>query len=222
MTQPVVPTPPAAPATPPAAPPVAPAAPVVTPPVAPAAPVAPAVPAEDVTSLPDWAQKAIKDARADAAKARTDGKKTAAQEAREAMAQEIGKAIGLVPNGTPVDPAELTKQLEAARGTQRQALVDLAIYQSAGKQGVAASALADSRAFATKVATLDPTAADFATALDALIKSAAEENPALRVGQAPVASGTEFTGGPGETPSNTATMSIDDFRKERAKRRGRG
>lgn len=67
----------------------------------PAAPDAPAVPAvagsEDVSSLPQWAQKQLTDARAEAAKSRTVAKQNAAQEATAEITQRLAEALGITP-----------------------------------------------------------------------------------------------------------------------------
>jgi hypothetical protein len=54
-------------------------------------PGAPEQPTEDITSLPEWAQKQIRDARAEAAKSRTTAKQTAAQEARDQVTAQKAK-----------------------------------------------------------------------------------------------------------------------------------
>ncbi|MEO6085195.1 MAG: hypothetical protein ABIQ18_18980, partial [Umezawaea sp.] len=54
-------------------------------------------PAEgDIKSLPEWAQTAIEKLRGEAGKARTTAKANAADEARQQLAQDIGKVLGLV------------------------------------------------------------------------------------------------------------------------------
>lgn len=66
---------------------------------------------QDVSQLPDWAQKLIKEARADAAKSRTTAKQTAAEEARTALLADISKALGMNPDDEPT-VEQLAAELE--------------------------------------------------------------------------------------------------------------
>lgn len=161
----------------------------------------------DVASLPDWAQKLLRDARADAGKARTTAKQTAADEARQELAQQIGKALGLVQDDQPADPAKLTEQLAARQASERDALVRLAVFETATEHGGNPSALTDSRTFLAKVAQLDPTAADFSAQVAAAATEAVGTNPALKAAQAAStpAGGVEFTGGATGGPARTYT-----------------
>lgn len=203
------PTPPAPPAPAPPAPPVPtpPLAPPVPPPPAPSAPPTPA-PTNDVKSLPDWAQKIITDANAEAGKARTTAKANAAAEAREQLLKDLGL---LKPDETP-DPAKLAAELgekdtrlaSLAESTRTQA-IELAAYKAAGKHEANPAALLDSRAFLESVKGLDPSADDFATKLDTAIKTAVEANQQLRmVPGAPRRGGGDFAGGPGTTGRPTS------------------
>lgn len=164
-----------------------------------------------VESLPEPIAKVIRDAREDAGKARTTAKANAANEARQSLAQEIGKALGIVQDDKPADPAELTRtiatqtsQIGDLTSTVRQQKVELAIHAAAGKHQANASALLDSRAFLKSVEGLDPTADDFTTKLDDAIKAAVDSNAQLRTGQAPRRGGGEFAGGPGATGRPTS------------------
>jgi hypothetical protein len=195
----------------PAPAPTAPAAPAATDPgqapaaVQPAAPAAPAAPAQqptvgdqvDVSTLPPAVQKLITDARAEAGKARTTAKQQAADEARKELAQQIGKALGLVQDDNP-DPAKLTEQLTAQTAAARQSAVQLAVYRAAGKVGANADALLDSVGFANATKDLDPNGADFGTQVEAAITAAVAANPLLKTAPAgPARSGGQFTGAPG-------------------------
>ncbi|MFJ7070178.1 hypothetical protein [Streptomyces sp. NPDC101115] len=195
--------------TPPAAPPAA-NPPTPAPPAAPPAALAPATDG-DVKSLPEWAQKALSDARAEAGKARTTAKENAANEARQQLAQDIGKALGIVKADEPADPAKLTAtigeqttRIGSLEGTVRSLTIELAAYRAAGKHEANPAALLDSRSFLESVKGLDPTATDFATKLDAAIKTAVENNQQLRGGQAPRRGGGDFAGGPGTTGRPTS------------------
>jgi hypothetical protein len=150
---------------------------------APVAPVAPATaPAEDVASLPAWAQKMLKDTREEAAKGRTEAKKAAADEARALLAQEVGKALGLIETPDPAAAAKVTAdERDAARQEARAIKVENAVLKMAGKHGANPEALTDSRSFMTTLATLDPAAPDFAVQVETAIKAAVEANPLLKL-----------------------------------------
>lgn len=179
-------------------------APVVTPatvaaqiaPQTPAQPAAAAAEPQDVASLPDWAQTLVKDLRAEAGAARTTAKATAAQEARDALVQDLGKALGLAKDGdTPPDPATLAAQLTEQQAAARTAQVELAVYRAASTTGADPAALLDSRAFLDSVKDVDP--AD-AAAITAAITKAITDNPRLKTVQAASKSGADLTGRTGE------------------------
>ena len=200
-------------------------------------------PRQEVSELPDWAQKIIKDARDDAAKARTGAKATAAEEARKAMAEDIGRALGIITDETPAEdklsPDQLKDLLAGERTTAKSARVELAVFKAAqGGGGFNAAALLDSRAFLDSIKDVDPGDAEaLATKIAAAVEaqpwlaqqaapSTPEPTPATVPGQAPAApvapvppvappSGGQFAGGPGAQPQDLSTMSIDDFRKLR-------
>lgn len=130
-------------------------------------------------SDPNAARAEIERLRKENAKDRTSAKETAATEARNELAQTIGKALGLIQEDKPVDPAELTAQLTASQGAARQAQVELAVYRNAGDADP--SALLDSRAFLDKVKDIDPGDAD---AFTAAISEAVQANPRLAASQA--------------------------------------
>lgn len=129
---------------------------------------------------PESAKAEIERLRKENGAARTNAKAQAAEEARNELAQTIGKALGLV-EGEPVDPAKLTEQLTAEQSNARQARLELAVFRNAGDDADA-SALLDSRTFLEKVAAIDP---NDSQAIKAAITEAVEANP--RLGKAPVA-----------------------------------
>src|SRR5690606_17831501 len=73
-------------------------------------------------------RKELRQANAEAAKARTNAKKAAADEARAEIMKEIGKVLGLVEDDkdTPPDPAKLTAEIEKAKAAHRETAVELA------------------------------------------------------------------------------------------------
>lgn len=166
-----------------------------------------------VESLPDAVQKIIREARDEAGKARTTAKANAAAEARAALAQEIGKALGLVKDDETPDPAKLTEQLTATQAQARQAAVELAVYKAAGKHSGDPVAILDSRAFLASVTDLDPNGSDFNTAVNAAIKAAVEGNPKLKsTAPAAGASTVQHAGGSGEA-ARTLDAQIEEARK---------
>ncbi|MFD8151739.1 hypothetical protein ACFV28_13440 [Streptomyces sp. NPDC059720] len=158
----------------------------------------------------------LADARKEAGKSRTTAKQRAAEEARTELAQQIGRALGLVDDDTPPDPDQLAQQLAAEQAKARQTAVELAVFRTAPTAGADPDALLDSRAFADSVANLDPTDTD---AIKNAITAAVEANPRLAAqqqapqqqGTGPARSGAEFTGGGGSevTPAQFAAMTYE-------------
>ncbi|MGN8049556.1 hypothetical protein ACTJKO_07665 [Curtobacterium sp. 22159] len=134
--------------------------------------------AQDVASLPQWAQKVISDARADAAKYRT-GQQTAQQE----LADKIAQAIGLKADES-TDPAALTQKLTEAQQATAQKDRQLAVFRAAAdtKQ---ANALLNRLDFTNSIAGLDPTDGD---AFAAAVKAAVDADPSLKAARAAGAS----------------------------------
>ncbi|GII84590.1 hypothetical protein Ssi03_25800 [Sphaerisporangium siamense] len=155
----------------------------------------------DVASLPDWAQKLIRDARAEAASSRTNAKQQAANEARQDLAQQIGKIVGLVKgDDAPADPAKLAQQIGDLSGENRSLRTELAVFKAAAKVGADAAKLTDSRSFLAQLDKLDPSADGFDAKLRELMKKTVEDNPIYRADAAPAPrGGAEPPGRPGKT-----------------------
>ncbi|MFE9645312.1 hypothetical protein ACFYO0_14585 [Streptomyces sp. NPDC006365] len=161
---------------------------------------------QDVKSLPEWAQKLITDARAEAGKARTVAKQNAANEARQQLTQDIGKALGLIEGDKAPTPEELTEQLRQSHGALTKAqeeaassAIELHVYKTAQRLGADADALLDSRAFCDQIDAIDPGSdtAAFSAAVEQAIQAALGRNPGLRargVGR----SGADLSGGSGD------------------------
>lgn len=198
----------------------------------------------EISSLPQWAQDLIKNTRNENMRTRVEAKKQAAEEAaveaRKSMAQEIGRALGIIDPDTSdeaqLSPEDLQSLLTNERTSTQMARTELAVFKAASSSGGAlnASALLDSRSFLDAVKDLDPGDTE---AINAAIVAAVQANPWLAVEKtpattetAPVAetvapvlpstasplappSGGSFAGGPGAQPQDVTTMSIDDFRK---------
>lgn len=184
-------------------------APAPTPAPAPPAPTptpAPPTPAGDDTKPggepwddPAKAKAEIERLRRENASERVNAKKAAADEARKDLAQQVGKALGLVDDDTEIDPAQLAAETEQLRNENRITRVELAVYRAAAKHQGDPDALLDSRTFLAKVADLDPKGEDFTTQLDDAIKQALVDNPKLKTAPAAGASSVNHAGGTGET-----------------------
>lgn len=147
---------------------------------------------EDITALPEWGQKLIRDARAEAAKSRTSAKQTAADEARQQTLAQVAKALGIGKEGQPVDPDELTAQIQDAQAAAWRSGVELTVHRVATRLGADVEALLDSNQFLDTLDDLvddDPRSPDFAAALEAKVQAALEKHPNKykAAGQAPAA-----------------------------------
>lgn len=151
-------------------------------------------------------QKMVADLRKENAAARVNGKQTAAEEARKELAQQLGKALGLVEDDTAPTPEQLTAQLTASQEAARTSAVELAVYKTTQQHGGNPAALTDSRAFLAKVADLDPTAEDFTTKVIEAAKKAVSENPTLKAAQAAGQSTIDNPGGSGDRPKQPASL----------------
>ena len=164
-----------------------------------------------VEDLPEWAQKIINDARDGEAKARTSAKQQAADEARTQLAQEIGKALGLVKDGdeTP-KPEELLTKAQEAQTKAEQAAADtareLAIYRNAHTAGLDPDKVLDSRKAMAALTDVDH--AD-TTKLAEALKALANDNTHLRA-RAAGASTIDTSGGTGERSNTTRHVSLEE------------
>lgn len=153
---------------------------------------------------PAVAKAEIERLRRENASSRTNAKATAAEEARKELAQQIGKALGLVQDEA-VDPAELTQQLTKAQQEQRQAALELAIYRATPDAAVA-NALLDSRTFLATVSDLDP---NDGTAIAAAVGEAVQNIPALgKRLPAPIPG----QGSSGSGPATAAQLTASDLK----------
>lgn len=159
---------------------------------------------KDVDSLPSWAQKLIKDARADAGKARTSAKQQAADEARAALMAEFAKTLGLDSDGEPsVDNLraqleELQSEKAELEAAQTESSYRDAVRTAASAANADADALLDSAGFRDAVqAELDDefTDEDLTKAVAKVTKEFAKKARFAK-STAPPRSGGEITGGP--------------------------
>lgn len=155
---------------------------VATPAPVPTAPTDPPPTPEPVAnpwSNPVAAEAEIKRLRNENGAARTNAKAQAAEDARNELAQTIGKALGLVAD-EPLDPAKLTESLTTSQADAKQARVELAVFRNAATAGGDPAALLDSSSFLASLAAVDPSDS---AAVTAAIQSAITANP--RLGAAP-------------------------------------
>jgi hypothetical protein len=149
--------------------------------------------AQDVSALPEWAQKLIKDTRGEAASNRTA--KTQAEKDKADMLSKIGQALGLTKDEKP-DPEKLAADLASRDSALRDTQIQLAVLKNAPGAKGDPDALLDSNSFMKALAELDPAAGDFNSKITAAITAAVKANPKLGVG-APVGSGGREIGGQG-------------------------
>jgi hypothetical protein len=149
--------------------------------------------AQDVSALPDWAQKLIKDTRGEAASNRTA--KTQAEKDKADMLSKIGQALGLTKDERP-DPEKLAADLASKDSTLRETQIQLAVLKNAPGAKGDPDALLDSNSFMKALAELDPAAGDFNSKITAAITAAVKANPKLGAGT-PVGSGGREIGGQG-------------------------
>ena len=196
--------------------PTAPGAPPAQPPAQPPAPAG-QQPTQDVSQLPDWAQKLIADARGEAAKTRTTAKQAAADEARQELAKTIGKALGLTTGDDAPDPEQLTSQLSEYQTENWSVGVENLILRNAGKYGVNAAAVLDSVSFWESLGDLQgasPRDADFAAQVEASVKKLAETNPAFKAAPAgPARAGADMTGGTPPPPAKRPTSLVEALKR---------
>ncbi|MFI6497172.1 hypothetical protein [Nonomuraea typhae] len=165
--------------------------------------------AKRVDQLPTWAQKLIKETRAEAADWRSklkDAQKAAddataqqgpsqdeiTEQVKTDFAQQIAKALGLVSEEEkPIDPQQVIETLTAERDStaqerdkererHRRALIELAVHRASQKVGADPDALLDSRSFLKAVRDMDPDAEDFSTVLAESLQTAVENNPKFK------------------------------------------
>lgn len=191
-----------------AAAPPAPAAPTAPPAPAPQAPPAPAAPQQPETDKgkdpwddPAAARAEIERLRRENAADRVNAKQAAADAAKAELTQQIGKALGLVKDDEPVDPARLTEQLTTAQKESRAQQLENAILRAAIKRGADPDALIDSRSFMERAAQTDPTDA---AGIAALIDGALTGNSRFKGVQAAPAGGADLGPG-GQTAPRTYT-----------------
>lgn len=173
---------------------------------------APASPWDD----PAAAKAEIERLRKEAGAERVNAKKQAADDARAELTQSLAKALGIVQDDAPIDPAQLTQELTAAQTAAQQARVELAVYRAADAVKGDPSALLDSTSFLKSLEGIDPT--DTA-AVTAAITAAVTANPRLGADTEPrppapnPAQGAATPGAPGFEAAIEAATKARDFQR---------
>jgi hypothetical protein len=156
-------------------------------------------------------RQALEKDLADLKKANDDRTATEAERAKA-----LAKFLGIEVDETP-DPEKLAADLKAAQAQvqdattkaqarERELTIELQLMRQAAKHGANPELLADSKAFAAKVAKLDPTSDSFAEDLGDAIKAAVADNPAYKLTPpAAPAGGTSGSGGDGKTANGAKT-----------------
>jgi hypothetical protein len=191
-------------------PPLAPAtAPPGKPPAAP--PVPPAAAQEGKPSFEEWMADPVnaeftKALRKEAADNRV--KAQTATKTAEATLRELAKSLGVeVPGGDPLDPSKLSEELAKTRRENLDLKVGSALDAAFTKYGAKAKLTRALLRDEGALRDLDPTSPDFQRDLNSIVKKAVDDNPDLKVGQAPTPKppvGAEFPGG-GQPPSQQLT-----------------
>jgi len=172
-------------------------------------------PAEPKTYDENYVKTLRDEAAANRVKARD------AETAAETRINKILEAAGIKTAEEPLDPAKLTADLSAKDQAIRALTVERALDKAARKNGADEDLLAAVLAHKGDLGKLDPTSEDFATQLDALVKSTVESNPKLKAVRATGASGIELSGGTGEqgqiTEQQLKTMSPEQIVQAQSK-----
>lgn len=169
---------------------------------------------QDVSSLPDWAQRIISDTRTEAATHRTAKQnETQKAQAAETRLAAMLKAAGLNPDGSdaPPDPEALAARIEQANAVAWTSAVELNVFRTAQAAGANGEALLDSRAFIDSLdpfANDDPASPEFRTKLAEHVKKYVEQHPTFKAGPpAATRSGGDHPGGSGNGAPGTQRSS---------------
>lgn len=150
-----------------------------------------------VESLPAGVQKIINDLRKD------DGDERIAKKTLDAIQKALNPDAK---DGEKPDAEALTKALTAKDDTIRTLQIERALDKAAAKAGADTDLLDAVLARKGSLKELDPSAKDFTSKLDALVKAELDGNPKLRLARAAGQSGSDFSGGSGEGAKKPTTL----------------
>ncbi|MCX5161877.1 hypothetical protein OOK39_21820 [Streptomyces sp. NBC_00264] len=165
---------------------------------------------EDQSAYAARLENELAAARAEAGKNRVTAKQRAADEARTELTQQLLGILDPSKAGQQATPEQLTQQVTDLSGELKAARVELAAYRTAGREGANAERLLNSRAFADKLAALDPTDDQFAAQLKQAITEEVATDPGLygTAQQGAQRSGAEFHGQQAERQPANLTDAI--------------
>lgn len=151
----------------------------------------------------------LKAARDEAAQNRIKARE--ATEQKDALIQQLGKALGLIKDddgkGEGPDAEALTKQIADEQAKATSAARELAVYKAAASNGADPAKLLDSRSFLSSIENVDHTDDK---AISAAIKAAVDGNRSFALARAAGASTADTASGPGGGSTPKGEVSIHD------------
>ena len=151
----------------------------------------------------------LKAARDEAAQNRIKARE--ATEQKDALIQQLGKALGLIKDddgkGDGPDAEALAAQVEKSQAEATTAARELAVYKAAASNGADPAKLLDSRSFLSSIENVDHTDDK---AISAAIKTAVDGNKSFALARAAGASTADTASGPGGGSTPKADMSLND------------
>ena len=151
----------------------------------------------------------LKAARDEAAQNRIKARE--ATEQKDALIQQLGKALGLIKDddgkGEGPDAEALAAQVEKSQAEATTAARELAVYKAAASNGADPAKLLDSRSFLSSIENVDHT--DDA-AIGKAIKTAVDGNKSFALARAAGASTADTASGPGGGSTPKGEVSISD------------
>ena len=151
----------------------------------------------------------LKAARDEAAQNRIKARE--ATEQKDALIQQLGKALGLIKDddgkGEGPDAEALAAQVEKSQAEATSAARELAVYKAAASNGADPAKLLDSRSFLSSIENVDHTDDK---AISAAIKTAVDGNRSFASARAAGASTADTASGPGRGSTPKGEVSIHD------------
>lgn len=150
----------------------------------------------------------LKAARDEAAQNRIKARE--ATEQKDALIQQLGKALGLIQDddkGDGPDAEALAAQVEKSQAEATTAARELAVYKAAASNGADPAKLLDSRSFLSSIENVDHTDDK---AIGQAIKTAVDGNKSFALARAAGASTADTASGPGGGSTPKADMSLAD------------
>lgn len=151
----------------------------------------------------------LKAARDEAAQNRIKARE--ATEQKDALIQQLGKALGLIKDDDSKsegpDAEALTKQIADEQAKATSAARELAVYKAAASNGADPAKLLDSRSFLSSIENIDHTDNK---AISAAIKTAVDGNKSFALARAAGASTADTASGPGGGSAPKAEVSLED------------